>query len=113
MPSALLKIDLRPVDRPDAFGPRGLGELHGARQGVVVCEGEDIVAVAGSGGHELVRLRSAVQEREGGVTVELGVCHEHMFACRAAEGRRPGPSEPRIVRSGEPYDTCHGHRLAP
>ena len=57
-----------------------LGELHRARDAVVVGERHRPVAELGRGGGQLVGQRGAVEEREGRVGVELDVHCEHMFA---------------------------------
>ena len=67
--------DLRPVDRPQAERLGRLRELHRARQRVVVGERERRVAAVDGGRHELLGLRGAVEERVGGVAVQLGVRH--------------------------------------
>ena len=78
--TAVVEVDLRAVDRPQAERGRGLGELHRARDAVVVGERHRAVAELGRGGGEFVGQRGAVQEREGRVGVELDVHCERMFA---------------------------------
>ena len=78
--AAVVEVDLRAVDGAQPERPGRLGELHRARDGVVVRERHRPVAQLGRGARQLVGQRGAVQEREGGVGVELGVRHEHMFA---------------------------------
>ena len=73
-------VDLRPVDRPQPERRGRLRELHRARDRVVVGQGEGVVPQLDRSRHQLLRQRRAVEEREGGVAVELGVQDEHMFA---------------------------------
>jgi hypothetical protein len=77
--AGVLERHLRPVDRPQAEPGGGLGELHRARQAVVVGEREGVVAELRRRGRQLVGERCPVEEGEGRVGVELDV-HEHMFA---------------------------------
>ena len=78
---------LRAVDRAQAGRPRRLRELHRAGDRVMVGQCERGVPAAHRGRHELLGLGRPVEEREGRVTVELHVGHEHMFA-RRVDGRR-------------------------
>jgi hypothetical protein len=67
--------ELRSRNRPDAEALAGVGELHRAPDAVVVGEGEGGITLSGGGGGQLHRSRGAVEEREGGVRVQLDV-HE-------------------------------------
>ena len=78
--AAIVEIDLGPVERSQAQRPGGDGELHRAGDRVVVGEGQRRIAMADSGGGDLIRQRGAVQERERRVAVELDIRHERMFA---------------------------------
>ena len=79
----VVEVQLRPVDGLEPEPAGRLRELHRAREPVVVGQREGAVAELGRGGGQLVRQRGAVEEREGGVGVQLGVHCEHMFACGA------------------------------
>ena len=78
----VVEVDLRAVDRPQPERRGRLGELHRARDAVVVGERHRPVPELGRGGRQLVGQRRAVEEREGRVGVELDVHCEHMFAYR-------------------------------
>ena len=69
---------------PDRAG--GLGEADDAVEAVVVGEGEGLEAEAGGLGGQLLGVRGAVEEREVGVAVQLGVGHR--APCRSAGARR-------------------------
>ena len=67
--------DLAAGDRPDADLAGGVGEGQRSRQAVVVGQGDRVVAERGRARRQLLGLGGAVQEREAGVGVELGVGH--------------------------------------
>ena len=69
----VVEVDLGAVDRAQPQRPGGDGELHRARDRVVVGQRQRLVAELQRGRDELIGQRGAVQEREGGVAVELGV----------------------------------------
>ena len=84
-------------DRAEAERPRRVRELERAVDAVVVGERERLVAELDGAGGELLRLRGAVEERVGGVAVELDVgrrtrdrpgsltyCSERMFVPKNA-----------------------------
>src|SRR6266704_6443236 len=75
---------LRAGDRLQAEGLGFVRERHRAVEAVVVGEGERRVAELGSRERELLGVRGAVQEREGGVAVELDV-HSAECGMRNAE----------------------------
>ena len=68
----------------DADLTRRLGEAHHPVEPVVVGDGDRLEAEPGGFGGELLGVRRAVEEREVGVAVELGVGHR---ARRARDGR--------------------------
>ena len=59
---AVVERDLGAGDRPDAERLRGLGELHGAVQAVVVGERQRLVALLRGGAGQLDRVRRAVEK---------------------------------------------------
>ena len=79
--ATILEVDLRPVDRPQPQRVRGLRVLHRPADTVVVGQREDVVALLERRRHELLGQRGAVEERVGGVAVELGV---HANTCSHA-----------------------------
>ena len=96
-------------------GLQRLRHLHGAVQAVVVGQRERLVALLGRRPGQLDRVRGAVEERVGGVAVELDVGHEHMFAHpRAArEARRLAPLGQRfLAHLGQPRWLPDGSRNA-
>ena len=78
--AAVVERQLRAGDRPDPERLQRVRHLHGAVKPVVVGQGECGVALLGRRAGELNRVRGAVEERVGGVAVELDIGHEHMFA---------------------------------
>ncbi len=62
-------------DRSDPLGMTGAGELHRSPDAVVVGQRQLPVAELGGAQRELVGARGPVQEREGGMGVELDVAH--------------------------------------
>ena len=122
---AVLEVDLRPVQRLDARGLRGLGELHRAADAVVVGEREGLVAVRGRGDRELVGQRGAVEEREGGVGVELGVHGTNTCShagrrirlttrsCATLQGDDRLPLPRRRLRRERPPRRDHGRHVLP
>ena len=70
---AVQESELRTGDCLHAELLRFLGECHRAVEAVVIGEPEGRVAELRGGERELLGERSAVEEREGGVAVELGV----------------------------------------
>src|SRR6188768_357916 len=64
---------LRAGDRPDAGVLRGVRELEGAVDAVVVGKGERRVAELRRAGDELLGMRGAVEERVRRVAVELDI----------------------------------------
>ena len=73
--AAVVEGQLGAVDRPQPDRAGGVGELHRAVDAVVVGQRERAVAQLERGGGELLGQRGAVEERVGGVAVELGVGH--------------------------------------
>ena len=71
--STAVERDLRSRDRPHAERLRGVRELEGAVDAVVVGEGERLVAELRRARRELLRLRRSVEERVRRVRVELHV----------------------------------------
>ena len=70
--------DLGTGDRPDSERRERLRHLHRAMQAVVVGQRERLVALLGGRVGELDRVRCAVEEREGRMTVELDVRHTNI-----------------------------------
>ena len=99
----VLELDLDPDDRaePDSLGCRG--KAHDAVQPVVIGHGEPRQAQRSrSLGHVLDR-RGAVEEREVGVAVELGVGRRH--EARLALPNRRGPVSIEQTFYQEPRNT--------
>ena len=86
---------LRTGDRPHAERLRRVGELERAVDAVVVGEGERRVAEVGGAGGQLVGLRGAVEERVGGVAVQLDVGHQRRRGGRGCPGPRGCPAPRR------------------
>ena len=78
--AAVVERDLSARDRPEPERLQRLGHLHGAVKPVVVGQRERFVTLLRRRPRQLNRMRRAVQERVGGVAVELDVRHERMFA---------------------------------
>ena len=72
---ASLEGDLAACDRPDAHLAGRLGEGEGSREAVVVGQGDRVVPERSRARRQLIGLGGAVEEREAGVGVELGVGH--------------------------------------
>ena len=70
---AVGKRRLRARDRAQAERLRRMGELERAVDPVVIGERQRLVAELDGTGGQLLRLRGAVEERVGGVAVELDV----------------------------------------
>ena len=87
---AVLERDLGTGDVADPERAQRLGHLHGAVQAVVIGERQRLVALLGGRPRELDGVRRAVEERVGGVAMELHVGHEHMFAWCMDGRARPG-----------------------
>jgi hypothetical protein len=79
----VVEVDLRPVDRPQPQRMRRLGVLHRPVDPVVVGEGQNVVALLERRRDQLLGQRGTVEERVGGVAVELGV-----HANRCSHARR-------------------------
>ena len=77
--AAIVEINLRPMNRTQPECLCGDRELHRARDGVVVGQGECFVAQLQRGWNKLIRERRAIEERKRGMAVEFDVGHEHMF----------------------------------
>lgn len=58
----ILEVDLRPMDRPEPKRTGGYGELHRARHGVVIGEGNGAVTELEGRRDKLVRQGGAVKE---------------------------------------------------
>ena len=90
--------DLRAGDRPHPQRFGGLRELHRAPDAIVVGDRERLMALLGSGGRQLVRMRGAVQEREAGVAMQLDVgshqarCPNQFPRSRNTTSQRPSAS---------------------
>ncbi len=78
--AAVVERQLGARDRPHAERLQRLRHLHGAVEPVVVGQRESAVALLGRYAGELSRMRRAVEERVGGMAVELDIRHERMFA---------------------------------
>ncbi len=72
---AAFERDLGAGDRAHAPGPGALGELHRAVQAVVVSQRQRCLPQFARPQHQLLDVRSAVKEREVGMTVQLRVAH--------------------------------------
>lgn len=72
---SVVEGDLGAGDGGDAGAFRGLGELHGAIETIVVGDSERFVAVRDGLGDHLLGKGCAVQEGKCGVEVELGIGH--------------------------------------
>ncbi len=77
---AVAEAHLGALDRPQPDRAGRLGELHRARDRVVIGQRERRVAALDRRLRELVGQRCPVEEREGRMAVELDVGHERMFA---------------------------------
>ncbi len=77
--AAVLERQLGAVQRPQPDRLARLRVLHRAADVVVVGQRERLVPQLGSRDRQLVRQRGAVEEREGGMGVQLDIGHEHMF----------------------------------
>ena len=75
---AVVERDLGARDRPDPERGERLRHLHRAVEPVVVGQRERLVALLGGRVCELDRVRCAVEEREGRMTVELDVRHTNI-----------------------------------
>ena len=72
--AAVVEVELGAVDRPQARAPGAPdGELHRARDRVVVGQRERLIAQRERRGHELVGQRGPVEERERRMAVQLHV----------------------------------------
>ena len=86
------EVDLGAVDRPHPVVSGDLGQLHRARDRVVVGQRERLVAQLARAPRELLGQRDAVQERVGRVAVQLdvgGVGSRHQRPLRALEEPAP------------------------
>ena len=92
------QLDLDPQDRLEPRLTRRRGETHDSIQPVVIGDGQAAEADRQGTFDQLVGGRCAVQEREVGVTVELGVCHgQWSNICSILSTGRPakvGPQSP-------------------
>ena len=91
-------------DRAHAEALARLGELHRPAEVVVVGERERLVAVLGGADRQLLRQRGAVEERVGGVGVQLDVHASRPSARTSARPRRS---------AGSRKTTSRGRRRAP
>ena len=85
---AVVERELGARDRPDPERLQRLRHLHGAVQAVVVGQRRAPMALLGRRPRQLDRMRRAVEERVGGVAMELDVRHERMFAYQASASCR-------------------------
>jgi len=95
--ASLLKVDLGAVDRAQAERPGSHGELHRARDRVVIGQRERLVAQLHRRPGQLVGQRGPIEKREGGVTVELGVGRHERTHVRTWAGRLPQPLAPALT----------------
>ena len=99
--------DLGAEHRRQPDGAGRLGEADDPVEAVVIGDGEGVEAQSGRLGGQLLRVRRAVEEREVGVAVELGVGHsalplpETVDVTRGLE-RLPPPAPRRAVATGVP-----------
>ena len=79
--AAVVEVELGAVQSAQAERLRALGELHRARNRVVVGQAEALIAELERSEHEFLGQRGAVEERVGRVGMQLRVNrHERMFA---------------------------------
>src|SRR5204862_5908264 len=101
---AAFEGDLAARDRTDAHLAGGVGEGQRSAQAVVIGERDGVVAVRGRRPGQLFRLGGAVQKRERGVGVKLGVGHltPNMCSMRSAyrAARRRASSQQEPVSAG-------------
>ena len=86
---ASLEGDLAARDRPHADLVGRMGEGQRSREAVVVGQGESVVAERRRPGRQLIGLGGAVQERERGVGVKLGVAHLAPNVCSIGSSAYP------------------------
>ena len=77
----VVEVELRAVDRPQPESPRGLRELHRARDRVMVGQRQRLVAQLERRRDQLVGHRGPVEEGVGGVAVELDIWRSHTNIC--------------------------------
>jgi hypothetical protein len=75
---AIVQRDLRAGDRADPERGERLRHLHRAVETVVVGQRKGFMALLGGDVRELHRMRSAIEEREGRMAVELDVSHANI-----------------------------------
>jgi len=82
--AAIVEVDLGPVDRAQPERAGGDGELHRARDRVVIGQREGVIPEPDRRSDHVLGQRGPVEERERGVAVKLSVRQgEHMFALGA------------------------------
>ena len=94
--------DLGAEHRRQADGAGGLGEAHDAVEAVVVGERERLEPEPGRLGDQFLGVRGAVEEREVGVAVQLGVRHRAGHAGEAGLERLALAAPCRAVATGVP-----------
>ena len=87
--AAVVERQLGPVQRPQPNRPARLRVLHRTADVVVVGERERLVSQLGGRNRLLIRQRGAVEEREGGVRMQLDIGHERMFDDHIYVGYHP------------------------
>ena len=97
----------------DADLARRLGEAHHPVEPVVVGDGDRLEAEPGGFGGELFGMRRAVEEREVGVAVELGVGNGTRHARDGRLERLAAPAPRRSVATGVPRRATGGAPVAP
>ena len=93
----VVEIDLGAMDRAQAQRPCADGELHRARDRVVIREGQRLVPQPQRGRHQLIGQRCPVQERERRMAVQLRIHRTYVRTWRRRTRRRRDrpPTEPR------------------
>ena len=97
----------------DADLTRRLGEADHPVEPVVVGDGERLETEPGSFGGELLGVRRAVEEREVGVAVELGIGNRTRRSRDGCLERLAAPAPRRPVATGVPRRAAGGAPVAP
>ena len=84
--AAVVERDLGTGDRPHTQRLQRLRHLHCAVQAVVIGQRKSAVPLGGGRSRKFDRMGRPVQKRVGGMTVQLDVRHEHMFAADSDGG---------------------------
>ena len=104
--AAVVERQLGAVQRAQPNRLGRLGVLHRAADVVVVGQRERLVPQLARRDGLFVRQRSAVEEREGGVRVQLDIGHEHMFASHIYVGYRREVDPPIAGGRARQFQRC-------